>query len=180
MIPNLNRFRDFLRFDSGAASTAFKTQYPLVFDETNSFALNEQITTEDGDTLDCLANSSTCWNYIPVYFEKRLPEVEVFCGELETRRAFELETEQATLRIRLCQEGFIATCSPLDVQVNEIKGNATSCAALGLGPNGAGVRPPENPCATSENEGTDPPGAALRALGLVAVCLSMLLGLILV
>lgn len=160
--PDLAQLRTFLRFNSGPASKAFKTQYTEIFDSTSS-NIKDQIMTSTG-TLDCQANVNNCWNYLPTFFADKIDEVVTFCQELVNRRAFELETEQSVVRIRLCQEGLEPVCSPLDVQVDEIKGNATSCAALGLGTNAVGVRPPTNPCSNDDNDninGTDTPDGAI-------------------
>jgi len=63
--------------------------------------------TIDGTTYDCVTSESDCYNAITHYFESDpngMQEMETICTQLEKGELLAREFEQATLRVRICNE----------------------------------------------------------------------------
>ena len=91
----------------------------------------------------CDESETLCYNTIREYFTVYPSELGTACKELYARNRFDMDLEQSTIRIRLCQEvdassisDVAPSCEPLVTQVSEIKNQnpLKACSAFGLGP----------------------------------------------
>jgi hypothetical protein len=128
--PNVNALINFLRFQGGAAADGIKLSYPQFFVQEG----NQVVFVDE----DCESDASTCWNNVRDFFAANPDEMVAICTDLYNRAANDLELEQSTLRIRLCQEDVTAECEPLWSQVNgfAVQNPSGACSDYGFGPAG--------------------------------------------
>jgi hypothetical protein len=142
-----------IRFSPDPATRAIQSSYPNFWtlrtsDSSGNYDLQPTITdTANGDAqVDCQASESACWNAIRDYFAATPSAVDVVCNDFHARLANELELEQSTVRIQLCQDDFASTsssggsspptsCTELYNQIVDLKASSPSraCSAYGLG-----------------------------------------------
>lgn len=172
-------FVNFLRFTGSAASNGIKLSYPQFFTEepgTTRVVFTDTITDDSGATLDCDANESACWKEVRDFFSENPSELAKACIDLFNRQANDLELEQSTLRIRLCQEMSTSECEPLWGQIDDFATDSSNdppraCSAYGLGPAGL-----ELPCVT---EGSTDTSASVQksstfTLGVLAMMFALI------
>ena len=136
-----------IRYNPSPATRAIQASYPLFWIESNdtssvgSYELVDVI--YDGrNNPNCVTSETLCYNTIREYFTLHPEELGTACQEFHARHRFDLDLEQSTLRIRLCQEVTAVTlnipsdCEPLVSQLREIQNQNPSkaCSAFGLGP----------------------------------------------
>lgn len=132
--PNANAFVSYLKFESSAAATSIKQSYPQFWDgDSNPITLMPNI-----NGVDCKTNASGCWTQIKSYFSSNPSEVEKNCQTFYNAAKKDLELEQSTARISICNNEITAAekCGALQTQVAEIKKGSPqkACSAFGLGP----------------------------------------------
>jgi hypothetical protein len=133
-----NGFVGYLRFNEGAAVNGIRLSLTDFFTEgsTSGTAVLKDSIVVNGQTYDCKASASDCWNNgLKVYFsqEPGLAEMQVIGAGLYDRLKYEAELEQATVRIAICNSGG-DVCEPLKTEIEDMKASASGCAAFGLGP----------------------------------------------
>lgn len=132
-----------IRYNPSPATRAIQASYPTFWVESNttlgSYELVDVI--YDGrNNPNCGVSETLCYNTIREYFTLYPSELGTACQEFHARNRFDMDLEQSTVRIRLCQEvdaGDVApSCAPLVTQIREIKTQhpSTACSAFGLGP----------------------------------------------
>ncbi len=95
-----------------------------------------------GTSYDCSDDPTDCWNALKAYFEIGAPghaEMEQVCQTLENQNRVNLQLEQSTVRIRLCEElqnqVSAAECTEVEAMIQEM-GAANpdlACSAYGFG-----------------------------------------------
>jgi hypothetical protein len=142
---NIQLLLNEIRYNPSPATRAIQESYPIFWTESNTTkGLYElvDIIYDTRNNPDCTVSETLCWNSIREYFTINVDELGKSCKELHARNRFDMDLEQSTIRIRLCQEvdttssTELALCEPLVSQINEIKGMNPSkaCSAFGLGP----------------------------------------------
>ncbi len=131
-----------IRYNPSPATRAIQASYPLFWIESNdttsvgSYELVDVI--YDGrNNPNCVTSETLCYNTIREYFTIHPNDLGTACQEFHARQRFDLDLEQSTLRIRLCQEVAVpSVCEPLVSQIREIQNQNPSkaCSAFGLGP----------------------------------------------
>ncbi|GAX17862.1 hypothetical protein FisN_18Hh066 [Fistulifera solaris] len=122
----------------GASEGFFFEQDPS---NNNIPKLKDSITVS-GTAYDCSDDPTDCWNALKAYFEVGAPghaEMEQVCETLENKNRVNLQLEQSTVRIRLCEElqNDVTTteCAELEAMIQEL-GAANpdlACSAYGFG-----------------------------------------------
>ena len=147
-----------IRYNPSPATRAIQESYPNFWAESNvtegTYELVEVIY-DSRNNPNCIESASLCWSTIREYFTINVDEVGVICKDLHARNRFDMDLEQSTIRIRLCQEvdlgsDFLSVCEPLQGQVAEKRSMnpSTACSAFGLGPGSQAL--PTN-CSSSVN-----------------------------
>lgn len=133
-----------IRYNPSPATRAIQASFPTFWTESNtslgSYELVDVI--YDGrNNPNCIISETLCYNTIREYFTTRPNELGTACMEFHARHRFDLDLEQSTVRVRLCQEvdsssSDIPNCEPLVSQIIAIKSTNPSkaCSAFGLGP----------------------------------------------
>lgn len=133
-----------IRYNPSPATRAIQASYPTFWIESNttigSYELVDVI--YDGrNNPNCGVSETLCYNTIREYFTVYPSELGTACQELHARNRFDMDLEQSTIRIRLCQEtdatsDVSPSCAPLVTQVIEMKNKnpSAACSAFGLGP----------------------------------------------
>ena len=142
--PNANAFTNYLKFESSAASSSIKQSYGQFWDgDANPITL---VSTING--VDCKANANGCWTEIRLYFEANPDEIESNCQTFYKAAAKDLEAEQSTVRIAICnaETNAATACGALQTQVEQYKASNPNkaCSAFGLGPVSGGSESPPN------------------------------------
>jgi len=137
--PNSNAFTNYLKFESTEASTSIKQSYGDFWDGDSMPV--QLMPTING--VDCAANANGCWTEIKNYFETNPAEIEDNCQTFYNAAKKDLELEQSTVRIAVCNAEITADCGDLTAQVEEIKAAQPdkACSAFGLGPVTGGADP---------------------------------------
>ena len=151
--PNANAFTNYLKFDSGSsAATSIKQSYTQFWDgDASPVTLAPSI-----NGVDCEADASGCWTEIKSYFSSNPEEIEDNCQTFYNAARKDLELEQSTVRISICNNEITVAddeCGDLQTQVEEMKGAnpEKACSAFGLGPVTGGSEEP--PACGGEDEG---------------------------
>ena len=133
-----------IRNNPSPATRAIQASYPEFWIASNttlgSYELVDVI--NDGrNNPNCIESETLCYNTIREYFTVNPSTLATICKDLHSRNRFDMDLEQSTIQMRLCQEVDTASdisqsCEPLVTQVREIKNKnpSKSCAAFGLGP----------------------------------------------
>ena len=137
----LNEIRD----NPSPATRAIQASHPAFWIESNTtigtYDLVEVI--NDGrNNPNCTQSVTLCYSTIREYFTLYPSELGTACLELHARNRLDMDLEQSTVRIRLCQEvdgssdNILAFCEPLVTQIIEMMSANPSkvCSAFGLGP----------------------------------------------
>ena len=132
--------------------------------------------------VDCKENSNDCYNEIKTYFSSNPSEIEKNCQTFYYAAKKDLELEQSTVRISICnneiEEADDEVCGDLKTQVEEIKAANPdkACSAFGLGPvSGGNEQPPT--CSEEEDDATTSTNISssayrIRVIGLLLVFVS--------
>jgi hypothetical protein len=145
--PNANAFVNYLKFDSGSASASIKQSYSQFWDgDANPITL---VPTING--VDCDSDASGCWNEVKAFFASNPSEIESNCQTFYNAARKDLELEQNTVRISICNSKMdtieigSGVCGDLHTQVEDMKMSypEKACSAFGLGPvTGGSEKPP--------------------------------------
>lgn len=126
----------------GVAEGMFFEQDPA----NNNIPKLKATITIDGTTYNCEETPMNCWNGMRPYFETTgASEMAQVCQTLENQNRVNLQLEQSTLRIRLCDElrgGNTATeCTELEAMVQEMGEMYPdlACSAYGFGTGNATI-----------------------------------------
>ena len=133
-----------------AAATSIKQSYPQFWNgDSNPITSVDTI-----NGIDCKANSNYCYNKIKTYFSSNPSEIDKNCQTFYNAAKKDLELEQSTVRISICNNEIEADdeCGELQIQVEEVKAvnPDKACSAYGLGPVGGNEQPPS--CSSEEGE----------------------------
>lgn len=125
---NVNSFVNAIKFESipnsvrgglGVGEVGFFVQ------QNGVYSLKDEITV-NGNTIDCEASESDCYNAMKEYFavSPGLEEMNQVCDTINNKIAVDRELEQSALRNQLCTETKAGTdhpsaCEPLASQVDE-------------------------------------------------------------
>jgi hypothetical protein len=102
--------------------------------------------TIDGNTYDCEASESNCYNAMKPYFEsdsEGMKEMQDVCDTMEGAVRVARELEQSILRTRICQEtresaSILSSCSDIyDEMESDLETySSLNCGGFGFGPGG--------------------------------------------
>jgi hypothetical protein len=137
-----------IRYNPSPATRAIQASYSNFWTESNVTAGSYELVNvvSDGrNNPNCIESATLCWGIIREYFTSNVEATDTACKELHARNRFEMDLEQSTIRIRLCQEvddgttdlsSSLLLCEPLVTQIKEVKAMNPSkaCSAFGLGP----------------------------------------------
>lgn len=134
-----------IRYNPSPATRAIQASYPAFWVESNVTKGTYELVNvvyDSRNNPNCVESAMLCWSAIREYFTIHIDEVGVICKELHARNRLDMDLEQSTIRIRLCQEVDLSAnesssvCEPLIGQVGEIKSMnpSTACSSFGLGP----------------------------------------------
>jgi hypothetical protein len=169
-----------LKFNPSPATKAIQAYYDQFWVESTtvpgSYVFLDTISDSRNNVIDCTLSESSCWNTIKEYFTNNPSAVGQACQEFHARQRFNLELEQSTVRIRLCNEKGSSTsglCEPLQAQVAQYQSaNPTKqCSAFGLGPANNGTGLPV--CDAGSTNGSGARGGSGTKSNSRAVCVSM-------
>lgn len=123
--PNINSFVNAIRFGTLENSVLGGLGNEFFVQGANGiYSLSDAITV-NGESFDCKASESNCYNAMKDYFATTtgMREMQDVCGTLRAKVINDKENEQGILRTRLCQEiqmdGVVDACSILGGQVNQ-------------------------------------------------------------
>ena len=131
-----------LTFQSTSAATSIKQSYPQFWDgDANPATLVDNI-----NGVNCKDDASGCWSEIKGYFASNVGEIEKNCQTFYNAAKKDLDLEQSTVRISICNGEVVAAkeCGELQTQVEEVKraNPQKACSAFGLGPVSGGTEKP--------------------------------------
>ena len=144
--PNANAFVNYLKFDSGSASTSIKQSYSQFWDgDANPITLAPVI-----NGVGCESDATGCWNEVKAFFASNPSEIESNCQTFYNAARKDLELEQSTVRISICNSKMdtieigSGACGDLHTQVEDMKMSypEKACSAFGLGPVAGGSEKP--------------------------------------
>jgi hypothetical protein len=171
---DIQLFLNAIRYNPSPATRAIQAFYPMFWIESNTTAgsyMLVDVISDNRNNPNCLQSQTLCYNTIREYFTINPTELGKVCQEFHARNRLEMDLEQSTIRIRLCQEGDTTTstsdgvsvCEPLVSQIRDIKTKNPSkaCSAFGLGP-GTQAVPSGRNCGTNAKAATSSTNNQIR------------------